>query len=145
MFPYSADNGQAAVLTVASALCRHVDMHTEGTERCAKALDTAVQLPEARELFDESFDRFRDVTCVGLCNWANTHVCLGKKLVEAAAAAGGKLDDVRAEFGEHMQQAIKRYNEALGFNGARAHTSHRILLLKPPLTTSGILFAHSRA
>jgi hypothetical protein len=96
--------------------CRHVDVHTEGTEACQRALDTVVKLPQARELFDESLDRFRDVTCIGLCNWANVHLCLAKKLMEHAAENGQTVDDIRKEFEEHCAEAIKRYSEALAYN-----------------------------
>lgn len=98
--------------------CRHVDVHTEGSEACQHALDTIVKLPKARELFDESLDRFRDVTCIGLCNWANVHLCLAKKLMENAAETGQKVSEIRKEFEQHCADAIKRYNEALGYNGA---------------------------
>lgn len=81
-------------------------------------MDTVVKLPKARELFDESLDRFRDVTCIGLCNWANVHLCLAKKLMEHAAENGQKVADIEKAFEEHRAEAIKRYNEALGYNGA---------------------------
>lgn len=83
-------------------------------------MDTVVKLPEARELFDESLNRFRDVTCIGLCNWANVHLCLAKKLMENAAENGQKASDIKKEFEELCSQAIKRYKEALGYNGANA-------------------------
>jgi hypothetical protein len=97
---------------------RHVDMQTEGAEKCSRALDTVVQLPEARVLFDEALERFRDVTCIGLCNWANVHLCFAKKLLEAAATGDGGFEAVREEFEEHCAQSTRRYNEALGYNGA---------------------------
>ena len=93
-----------------------MDVHTEGSEACQRALDTVVKLPKARELFDESLGRFRDVTCIGLCNWANVHLCLAKKLMEHAAESGQKVSDIKKEFEEHCTEAIKRYNEALGYN-----------------------------
>lgn len=93
-------------------------MQTEGADKCSKALDTVVQLPEARGLFQESFDRFRDVTCIGLCNWANVHLCLAKKVVEHAAAESKPFKSVEAEFNDHCKQSIAKYNEALGYNGA---------------------------
>jgi hypothetical protein len=93
-------------------------VHTEGTEACQRSLDTVVKLPKARELFSEALDRFRDVTCIGLCNWANVHLCLAKKLMEHAAENGQSVDDIRKEFEEHCAEAIKRYKEALGYNGA---------------------------
>jgi hypothetical protein len=94
-------------------------MHTEGAEKCSKALDTVVQLPEAKELLRESFDRFRDVTCIGLSNWANVHLCMAKKLMEHAAQNGKRIKDVEAEFQEHCQSSIQRYNEAIAYNRAR--------------------------
>lgn len=95
-----------------------MDVHTEGSEACQRALDTVVKLPEARKLFDESLDRFRDVTCVGLCNWANVHLCLAKKLMENAAETGQKVGDIKKEFEKHCAEAIKRHKEALAYNGA---------------------------
>jgi hypothetical protein len=100
------------------ALYRHVDVHTEGAEACQRALDTVVKLPEARQLFDESLDRFRDVTCIGLCNWANVHLCLAKKLMEHAAENGQSAADIKEEFAKHCQESTRRYNEALSYNGA---------------------------
>lgn len=94
-------------------------MQTEGTEKCSRALDTVVQLPEARELFGEALERFRDVTCVGLCNWANVHLCLAKKLLEQAALDDAKrFAGVKEEFEQECQKSVARYNEALGYNGA---------------------------
>ena len=75
-----------------------------------------MKLPESRELFNESFDRFRDVTCIGLYNWGNVHVCLAKKIVEAAASKGLAPADVQAEFDQECAQAMKRYQEALQYN-----------------------------
>lgn len=92
-------------------------MHTEGVEKCTRALDTVVQLPEAKGLLGEALQRFRDVTCIGLCNWANVHLCLAKKLIEHAAANGTKLADVRADFDEHIASTVQRYKEALSYNG----------------------------
>jgi hypothetical protein len=93
-------------------------VHTEGAEACTRALDTVVKMPEARDLFSESLERFRDVTCIGLCNWANVHLCLAKKLMEHAAENGQSVSDIKKEFDEHCAQATKRYKEALGYNGA---------------------------
>lgn len=93
-------------------------MQTEGSDACQRALDTVIKLPEAKQLFDESLSRFRDVTCIGLCNWANVHLCHAKKLLEHAAEGGKRPADIKKEFEEHCKEALKRYNEALGYNGA---------------------------
>eukprot|EP00892_Ulva_mutabilis_P001101 jgi/Ulvmu1/10992/UM007_0172.1 len=95
---------------------KHVDMQSEGADACQRALDTVIKLPEAKGLFAESLDRFRDVTCIGLCNWANVHLCHAKKLLEHAAEEGQKPGDIKKEFEEHCKEALKRYNEALGYN-----------------------------
>jgi len=66
-----------------------VDVHREGWEKCTKAMDSAVQLPEGRALFGEALDRFRDVTCIGFYNWGNVHMCLAKKLVVRVREVAG--------------------------------------------------------
>lgn len=110
--------------------CRHVDMQTEGTDACQRALDTVIKLPEAKELFDESLNRFRDVTCIGLCNWANVHLCHAKKLLEHAAEGGKRPSDIKKDFEEHCKEALKRYNEALGYNSALSAPIHvRVFVL----------------
>jgi hypothetical protein len=96
-------------------------MHTEGMERCTKALDTVVQLPEGKELLQEALVRFRDVTCMGLCNWANVHLCMAKKLLESAAQHKQPMSEVQAEFDGYIKDTLRRYNEALGYNGV-AHS-----------------------
>ena len=93
-------------------------MQSEGSDACQRALDTVIKLPEAKELFSESLDRFRDVTCIGLCNWANVHLCHAKKLLEHGAEQNKKPNDIKKEFEEHCKEALKRYNEALGYNSA---------------------------
>ena len=104
-------------------------MQSEGSDACQRALDTVIKLPEAKELFSESLDRFRDVTCIGLCNWANVHLCHAKKLLEHGAEQNKKPNDIKKEFEEHCKEALKRYNEALGYNSAppppRAETAGR--------------------
>ena len=109
-------------------------MQTEGTEKCSRALDTVVQMPEARDLFSESLDRFRDVTCVGLCNWANVHLCLAKKLLEQAAVdEENRFAGAKSEFESECAKSLQRYKEALGYNGAMPALCAVWVLLQAPL------------
>lgn len=114
-------------MTLLRAVRRHVDLQTEGTEKCNRALDAVVRLPEAQELLEEAKDRFRDVTCMGLSNWANVHTCVAKKLAEHAAEEGRGCDNIRTEFDAACAEAIKRYEQALEFNGVTFSSHARFL------------------
>lgn len=116
-------------------------MQTEGSDACQRALDTVIKLPDAKQLFDESISRFRDVTCIGLCNWANVHLCHAKKLLEHAAEGGKKPADIKKDFEEHCKEALKRYNEALGYNSAPRTALCAVIVVEPPSQFFGHLLS----
>lgn len=49
-------------------------------------------------------DRFKDVTCTGLLNWGNVHVCVAHKHLDEAAANGTPLAGVRDKVRASCQQ-----------------------------------------
>ena len=73
---------------------RHIDFHNEGWESCTRAMETTLRSDEALPLFDKAAERFKDVTCTGLLNWGNVHVCIAHKHLDLAAAEGKGVDSV---------------------------------------------------
>lgn len=94
---------------------RHVDFHNLGWEACTKAMDSALASEKALPLFTRATDRFKEVTCTGLLNWGNVHICIAHKLLDEAANAGKSMSDVAAELKTNFDEAEKRFNEAMAF------------------------------
>lgn len=96
---------------------RHLDLHALGYEKCTQALDLAVQSDKALPLFKASADKFMEVTITGLFNWGNIHVCLARRLVEQAQAQGTPLAQALPLVFKELDEAEKRYKQALEFKG----------------------------
>jgi len=95
---------------------RHIDFHNEGWESCTRAMETTLRSDEALPLFDKAAERFKDVTCTGLLNWGNVHVCIAHKHLDLAAAEGKGVDSVTKLAEEEFKKAEAKYKEAFGFN-----------------------------
>lgn len=94
---------------------RHVDFHNLGWEACTKAMDSALASEKALPLFDRAAERFKEVTCTGLLNWGNVHICIAHKLLDEAANAGKAMSEVQGELTKQFGEAEKHFNEAMAF------------------------------
>eukprot|EP00803_Ostreobium_quekettii_P008486 evm.model.scf_2126.1 EVM.evm.TU.scf_2126.1 scf_2126:13698-15628(-) len=92
---------------------RHVEMHNIGVEKCQRALEAAIHSDKALPIFDEAAEKFKEVTCVGLLNWGNVHLCVGHKLAGEAATAGKDAASVEAEVLGWFDKAQGRYDQAM--------------------------------
>jgi hypothetical protein len=59
---------------------RHVNLHAR--------LLHVLQSDKALPLFDKAAERFKEVTCTGLLNWGNVHVCKAHKYLDEAVTSG---------------------------------------------------------
>eukprot|EP00210_Caulerpa_lentillifera_P004482 g4276.t1 len=94
---------------------RHVDMHNLGVEKCQRALESAINSPEALPIFEEAAEKFKEVTCVGLLNWGNVYLCVGHKIGSEAASQGKCASEVESQILEYFDKAEDRYNEAMKY------------------------------
>jgi len=78
-------------------------------------MDATLQSDAAGPLFAKAAERFKEVTCTGLLNWGNVHVCVGHKIMDEAAARGASAASVRDAVLSEFAAAEGRYAEAMRF------------------------------
>lgn len=94
---------------------RHVELHNLGWDKTQRAMDAALMSDKALPLFARGAERFKEVTCTGLLNWGNVHVCIAHKFLDEAATNGAPLAGVADRVSAEFAEAERRYKEAMAY------------------------------
>lgn len=57
----------------------HIDLHDQGMELCAEALEETASTEEAHKLFDLAASKFQEMAALGFLNWGNVYMCAARK------------------------------------------------------------------
>ncbi|RXH92116.1 hypothetical protein DVH24_021139 [Malus domestica] len=111
-------------------LIRTWDLHELGVKIYSEAMEDAVTLEDAQELFDIAADKFQEMVALALFNWGNVHMSKARKRVsfpeDASRETIIELIKVGYEWANNEnKKADGRYEEAVKINP----TSTKVILL----------------